>query len=153
MLVHHRYFFLLFPPIVFRPWLFNFIQERISTECCKTKATVITIASLKKRKYPIKAKIIQNKTSKLPQARENACDQVVFGFSFESDWLRKWREFSESNTAWRKSKPKLSRINFDTRMKIALTFSGHCQMKVSCLRTLCNDWNYSSNLNTSSPTY
>ena len=26
------------------------------------------------------------------QARENACDQVQFGFSFTFDWLRKWRE-------------------------------------------------------------
>ena len=28
------------------------------------------------------------------KARENAGDQVVVGFSFESDWLRKRRKFS-----------------------------------------------------------
>ena len=27
------------------------------------------------------------------QAWENACDQVVIGFGFASDWLRRWREF------------------------------------------------------------
>ena len=32
--------------------------------------------------------------SKVPEARENAVDQVAVGFSFVSDWLRKWREFS-----------------------------------------------------------
>ena len=34
------------------------------------------------------------KPTKLPKARENAGDQVVIGFSFESDWLREWHEFS-----------------------------------------------------------
>ena len=32
--------------------------------------------------------------SKVPEARENAGDQVAVGFSFVSDWLRKWRELS-----------------------------------------------------------
>ena len=32
--------------------------------------------------------------NKLPNARENASDQVAIGSSFESDWVRKWREFS-----------------------------------------------------------
>ena len=32
--------------------------------------------------------------SKLLDAQENAGDQIVIGFSFASDWLRKWREFS-----------------------------------------------------------
>jgi len=26
------------------------------------------------------------------QARENACEQVVIGLSFTSDWSKKWRE-------------------------------------------------------------
>ena len=30
----------------------------------------------------------------LPEARENKSDQVAIDFSFESDWFRKWREFS-----------------------------------------------------------
>ena len=30
--------------------------------------------------------------------RENASEQVAIGFSFASDWLRKWREFSRPIT-------------------------------------------------------
>ena len=30
----------------------------------------------------------------LTEARENKSDQVAIDFSFESDWFRKWREFS-----------------------------------------------------------
>ena len=33
---------------------------------------------------------LEVKTSKLPEARENAGVQVANGFSFESDWSRKW---------------------------------------------------------------
>ena len=36
----------------------------------------------------------QKKTSKLLEARENVSDLVAIGFRFESDWLRRWREFS-----------------------------------------------------------
>ena len=35
----------------------------------------------------------EKQASKLPEARENAGDQVVIGFNFESDWLRGRREF------------------------------------------------------------
>lgn len=31
---------------------------------------------------------IRRKTSELPRARLNVRDQVMLGFSFESDWLR-----------------------------------------------------------------
>ena len=34
------------------------------------------------------------RTSKLPEARENVCDQIPIGLRFESDWLRKWCEFT-----------------------------------------------------------
>ena len=34
------------------------------------------------------------KKSKLVKARENANFQVAIGFSFASDWLRGWCEFS-----------------------------------------------------------
>ena len=37
------------------------------------------------------------KTSKLPGAQENASGQVAIGFSFESNWLRKWGEFSDQS--------------------------------------------------------
>ena len=34
------------------------------------------------------------KTTKHPETWENVGDQVVIGFSFESDWLKEWYEFS-----------------------------------------------------------
>ena len=45
------------------------------------------------------------------QARENACEQVSIGFIFASHWLRKWREFCQSNaiTEGSKAKPKQTR--------------------------------------------
>ena len=38
------------------------------------------------------------KRTKLPEAREDAGDQVVIGFSFASDWPRMWHEFSAPST-------------------------------------------------------
>ena len=35
----------------------------------------------------------EQKTRTFSEARENASDHVAIGLSFESDWLRKWREF------------------------------------------------------------
>ena len=49
---------------------------------------------------------LKAKTSKLLEARENACDQVAIGFSFESDWWREWCEFSGPITKRSKAKPK-----------------------------------------------
>ena len=43
-----------------------------------------------------------------------------FRFSFTSDWLRGWREFSRPITEHSKAKPMQSRITFDTQLKIAL---------------------------------
>ena len=34
--------------------------------------------------------------SKLPGARENGSDKVAIGFSFKSDWLKKWHEVPEA---------------------------------------------------------
>ena len=48
---------------------------------------------------------LKAKTSKLLEARENACDQVAIGFSFESDWWREWCEFSGPITKRSKAKP------------------------------------------------
>ena len=39
------------------------------------------------------------RTVKMSEARENASDQVVIGFSEEFDWLRKWHVFSRPITA------------------------------------------------------
>ena len=36
--------------------------------------------------------MLEAKTSKLPEERENASHQVEIGVSFASDWLKEWRE-------------------------------------------------------------
>ena len=56
-------------------------------------------------------------TSKLPEAQQNWRDQGVISFIFESDWSRKWREFSEPITEQSKAKPQKFRINFDIQFK------------------------------------
>ena len=60
-------------------------------------------------------------TCNRPQARENSNVQVANGFSFASDWLRGWREFSRPITERSKVKPMQPRITFDTQLKISLT--------------------------------
>ena len=35
--------------------------------------------------------------------QENMNDQITIGFSFESDWLRRWHKFSGPITDWAKS--------------------------------------------------
>ena len=47
--------------------------------------------------------------NKLPETREKR-DQVAVGFSFESDWIRKWREFSGPITQRSEAKTMQSRI-------------------------------------------
>ena len=58
-------------------------------------------------------------TIKLPQARENANDKVAV--SFESDWSKRWREFSGPIIEPCEPNPVESRITIDTRLKIVLT--------------------------------
>ena len=58
------------------------------------------------------------------EARENGSDQVKIGFSFASDWLRGWREFSKPITERSTAKPIQSRNTFDTQLKIAVC--GRC---------------------------
>ena len=64
-------------------------MERFS--CRKSKAN--DNGRSKERKIRL-IRELKVKPTKLPKARENAGDQVVIGFSFESDWLREWHEFS-----------------------------------------------------------
>ena len=59
-------------------------------------------------------------TANFLKARENASNQVVFGFSFTFDWLRLWREFSGPLTQRSKAKPKQYNITFDTQLETAL---------------------------------
>ena len=51
------------------------------------------------RKIPQEPMRIQSKAKLAVQSagRENACDQVLIGVSFASDWLREWRKFLWAN--------------------------------------------------------
>lgn len=53
--------------------------------------------------------------NKQTEARENVSDQVAIGFRLESDWLRKWPEFSGPIIKQSKIKTKQFRITFDTQ--------------------------------------
>ena len=55
------------------------------------------------------------------QARENESYRVAIGFSFASDWSRKWREFSRPIAKRGKGKTIQSRITFYAQFKIALS--------------------------------
>ena len=59
----------------------------------------------------------------MPKARENAGNQVVTAFCFESDWLREWCEFLLDQSQRSKAKPMQSQMTFDTYLRIALNFS------------------------------
>ena len=41
---------------------------------------------------PVNQSELEVNTCSRRQARENACSQVMIGFGFTSDWVRKWRE-------------------------------------------------------------
>ena len=60
-----------------------------------------------------------SKTSRLLGAHKNASNQAAIGFSQESDWLRKGREFSGIISQRSKTKSEKSRITFDAQLKIA----------------------------------
>ena len=49
---------------------------------------------------------LEANTSNRSQARENACEQVVIGLSFTSDWSEKWREIFWPITERSRAKPK-----------------------------------------------
>ena len=51
---------------------------------------------------------------------ENACEQVTIGFSFTSDWLKKWRELFELITNRSKAEPNQSGITLDVQLKTAV---------------------------------
>lgn len=54
--------------------------------------------------------------NKQPKTRENEDDQDVISFTFGSDWLSEYLDFSEPITEKRKAKPLLSRIAFDIQL-------------------------------------
>ena len=68
------------------------IVERFSIECRKTKTNVMTQPITTNTNYAMNQSELEANTSNQRQGRENACEQVVIGLSFTSDWLKKWRE-------------------------------------------------------------
>ena len=91
------------------------MKELFLIECRQTKTIVIPMANQKQGKEPLRThrqanqsagKCTKSKRGKtqVTKARENAGNQVAIGFSFASDWLRKWREFSELITKRNKAK-------------------------------------------------
>ena len=87
----------------------TYCTERFSIECHKTKIKTTTTANHSEEYISRSQWELEVKTSKLPEARENASDQVVIGLSLASDWLRKWRQ-SHNKVKQRKSNPGLISI-------------------------------------------
>ena len=85
-------------------------EERFSIECGETKTRVITTANKKKGYYVLSE----------PMSTQGKERPAHYWFSFVSDWLRKWREFSGQTHDEVNKKTKQCRITFDTRWKIAL---------------------------------
>ena len=73
------------------------LLHRARLSCRKTNTKVITTANHIKGKHRLPMRT-QVKTSKLPEARENAGGQATISIRFVSLWLRAWREFSRKIT-------------------------------------------------------
>ncbi len=54
------------------------------------------------------------------EARENVREQVMIGFGFTPDWMRRWREIFKPITKRSNAKPKQTQLTFDTQVKTAL---------------------------------
>ena len=107
------------------------MKELFSIECRQTKTTVIPMANQKQGKELLRTHRQANQSAgkrtyskrgkkQVTIAREDASNQVAIGFSFASDWLRKWQEFSEPITKRNKAKPKQPGIIFNTKLKIVV---------------------------------
>ena len=73
------------------------LLHRARLSCRKTNTKVITTANHIKGKHRLPMRT-QVKTSKLPEARENAGGQATISIRFVSLCLRGWREFSRKIT-------------------------------------------------------
>ena len=71
-------------------------------ECRKTKTKVITLANHGNQNQ-LKLELITRSRHK---AQENVHPRTTIGFSFSSDWLKKWRENFEPINGWRNAKLK-----------------------------------------------
>ena len=92
--------------------------ERLSNKCPKPKTKVIKTAYQKKGNTLKSQWELEAKTTKLSYARENAGDQFLICFSFASDWLRKWGEFSGPITARSNAIPNQSQIAIENQLKL-----------------------------------
>lgn len=79
--------------------------EQFSVQFRKTKTTVLTKANWSAGRHQSQPVGIQVKNRQI---------------SFESDWMRRWRDFLGPITARNWAKAKQSWINFDTQLKTAL---------------------------------
>lgn len=68
----------------------------------------------------MRTKSEKNKTKTREKTRESVSDNSRFFFSFESDWLREWREVSGPITWIRKEKSMQQSVNFINKFKITL---------------------------------
>ena len=86
----------------------------MSISCRKTKTKEVTTTNQSKEEKPHAANEV--KATQLLEAREDAGDQVagdqvagdqvaMIGFSFQCDWLKKWREFTGPITFWSRENP------------------------------------------------
>jgi len=68
--------------------------ERFSKEYRKTKTELITLTNHNRKKAGTKLTNQKWKQIGVISVKqwENACEQVIIGFGFTSNWLRKWRE-------------------------------------------------------------
>ena len=73
-------------------------------ECRKTKTKVITLAN--HGDNPANQSKLELITRSRHKAQENVHPRTTIGFSFSSDWLKKWRENFEPITEWRNAKLK-----------------------------------------------
>ena len=97
--------------------LHTYNKSIVPLECISIECHTKWLEQPIKRKENITRSLLQLKvkTSKLPKARENASHQIVFFISFECDWSRKWREFSEPITQHSEPTPQKSRITLETQ--------------------------------------
>ena len=97
--------------------LHTYNKSIVPLECISIECHTKWLEQPIKRMENITRSLLQLKvkTSKLPKARENASHQIVFFISFECDWSRKWREFSEPITQHSEPTPQKSRITLETQ--------------------------------------
>ena len=127
--------------------------ERLSNKCPKPKTKVIKTAYQKKGNTFKSQWELEAKTTKLSYARENAGDQFLICFSFASDRLRKWGEFSGPITVrnnenqlklfYNEEKRNINKRKQSTMkvLRILLTYKGSCYVSspfVCILRMLNN---------------